>query len=560
MKLAFSVACKFKGILLLEILVLIIIAMLEALFPYLNKLLIDDVFGEKEFDLLIKLFFVIIFSAILLSLLNILLSYCVSFISGKIEIYIKCNLFNRIRKLPFSFYDNNSEGAILSIFQNDVFLFVSIFREIYPSIIHITLRIIVSVSIMTFISWKLFLMGLFFFPLSYLLMIIFSKKVKKQSNTNQENIAIVNERLREAIFLTPEIFAFSQEEWDKTRLKKVFKIPFMSQIKLSMYSSLNSNIIIFLYWFTFGVLFLYGGLLVERNALTLGLLIASINYMMNLFSPISHITVIANQLQAALGGSEKIFNLLYGNNHSEEVKKKQLSSIDTIKFVNVSLEKTKDKKIILNKVNMNFNKGKIYAITGESGAGKTTLVKLLLNFIEPSKGSILINDHENINFREKISLVFQHTNLLSDSIDSNLRFGNYHIDQNRINNAAQKAYIHKLILSLPMKYNTHIGNNGQMLSGGQRQRLSIARALLKEHDVLILDEGTSSLDHVSEKNVLNNILNEDYKKDKIIILITHNINNMKMADYIYVLKEGKVVEEGPFDSIKYCNSELVTSN
>ncbi|MFR5267291.1 ABC transporter ATP-binding protein, partial [Clostridium sp.] len=218
----------------------------------------------------------------------------------------------------------------------------------------------------------------------------------------------------------------------------------------------------------------------------------------------------------------------------------------SIEFKNIDF-RYGNRKLILNGINIKANKNEKIALVGESGSGKTTLSKLLMNFYKVEKGEILINGL-NINdinleiLRDRIAYISQETFLFNATIMENLRFGNEHVSYENIIEGCKKAQIHDFINSLPLRYDTLIEENGSNFSGGQKQRLSIARAIIKNPDILIMDEATSNLDSITEKAISETM--EEFMKDKTSIIIAHRLSTIKNCHKIYVLEKGKVVEEG----------------
>lgn len=411
--------------------------------------------------------------------------------------------------------------------------------------LQIIFQVIISAYLLYTINWKITILGFILVPISVLVTFLFSKPIKQQANYYQSNVAKTTEKIQESILGSKEIISFARIDWDIKRLNTIFNNTLNIKKKFIFISSVSSNINLVIYWVTFAILILYGSQMVRNQVISVGSLIASVTYFMSLIGPIHQLLIIYSEMQKSLGGAKRLFSVLdyNGDNESKEDKLlKKVANVCSISTHNLCFSRDQQTHELKN-INFEAKSGEIVAICGESGTGKTTFIKLLLGLYSPTEGSIKIGGLDLSSWqmdclREKVSVVFQDNFFFSETIYNNIKFGDLNSTDKDVYNIGKLTNIDKFIQEMPDKYNSFVGENANNLSGGQKQRLAIARALIKNPQILILDEPSSSLDPYSQSqlwDLLNSI-----KENKIIIIISHRPEFIENVDKKYYFKNGSL--------------------
>lgn len=527
---------------IIALFLIIISALIQSFSPYINKIIIDDVFGEHNFSLLKTIIIIIVCAVIFLGISQTVRDVFIAYVSEQMEILLKKKLLLHLRSLPYRYIENQSSGGLLTLFQSDITLFVSFYSLVLPMALQIICQIIISAYLLYTINWKITILGFILVPLSIIATLLFSKPIKQQANIYQNNIAKTTEKIQESILGSKEIIAFSRVDWDIKRLNPIFNNSLNIKKKFIFISSVSSNINLIIYWATFAMLILYGSHMVRNQIISVGSLIASVTYFMSLVGPIHQLLILYSEMQKSLGGAKRLFSVL---DYKEAEEREERFPNDVANVCSISTHNlcfSRDNKTHeLNNINFEANLGEIVAICGESGTGKTTFIKLLLGLYKPTKGTIKIGGLDLSSWRmnclrEKVSVVFQENFFFSETVYNNIKFGNLSSSEIEINNVGKLTNIDKFIQKMPDKYNSFLSENANNLSGGQKQRLAIARALIKNPQILILDEPSSSLDPNSQAQLwelLNSI-----KENRIIIIISHRPEFIENVDKKYHIKNG----------------------
>lgn len=486
-------------------------------------------------------------------LINVLRGYLLAMTARQVDVPLTLDYYNHLLDLPVEFYGTRKTGEYMSRFYDAG----KIRDAVSSATLTIMLDTIMAIAcgvVLFNIDHKLFGITMIVMIVYAILMFIFKNPIKFVNHELMEQEAQVTSYLKESIDGVETIKSFQCESSAKHKTNYLYNRFADINVRASViYNVMNSLVqtsesigIVILLW--------SGAVLCTKNIISVADLMV-FYYLINYFlDPVKNLINLQPELQTAVVAAERLNDIL-------EAEKEDISQENSVSL-NGDIEikdidfRYGNRDIILDNVSMQFKGGKKTAIVGESGCGKTTLVKLLLKFYTPENGTILIdnNDINNLSsssVRRKIAYVSQNVFLFSDSIYNNLRMGNENISNEEIEKVCKLCYADEFIKKLPNGYLTIIEENGSDLSGGQKQRLAIARALLRNPDILILDEATSNLDTVTEKSIRKTI--DQLSSDMTCIIIAHRLNTIKNCDYIYVMDNGKVVEEGK-------HIELLNSN
>ena len=528
-------------------------ALISIVLPYLSMKIIDNAIKSKDVQLLIKLIIVYLVAIFIQGLSKLLSDYFYSYIGKRIVHDLRFRILRHTQRLSGEYYSNIKAGELIAVFNSDV----AAVEELASKMIFSTISdVLVSIGMLIFlaeIQVDLLLITLFFQPIILFIQKKFNKRITNKTNELRnlfgDFTATVQEFFSSMIhfqMLNAKRYFFSRYMPDA---KKFMKAGIDLEINFSL-TMVFANLISALT--TISILG-YGGYKVIIGTLTIGGLVAFVQYSQKLLNPIFRIAQLNVQMRQALVSVNRIYKVL-----DEEVKilhnnrgYKNAEIIGNIEFNNVSFSYN-DSNVILNKVNMKFDRGKVTAIVGESGSGKTTVANLILRLWDVNDGEILIDGinikNYNLSFiRKNISIVSQDVFLFNDSILNNLLLSQSRLRFEDVVKATKMAGIYDFTMTLPEKFDTVIGERGIKLSGGQKQKISIARAILKDAPIVIFDEATSSLDSISEKNIKDSIYS--LFENKTVIIIAHRLTTVEDADNIYVLNRGQVMERGRHEEL-----------
>lgn len=531
----------------LSIALLILNIVLGMVNPYLQRLLVDKVLLKKDTALLIKLVCLMISLSLITSLFSYLFTLLVEFSSQKTVSSIRQELYKHLQELSFSFYDKARTGELMSRLTGDLEGIRVFIPGGFLQFINSIVTFLIALIILFTINYKLTLLSLCLSPFLIYISSIFNKRLRSAFKDIRQEYAVLNTTIQENITGIKVVKAFVQELSEINRFKSVNKENMAKNIKVGYISGKYAPIMWFIGDVSFVILIWFGGFLVQQHEISLGELVQFNGYLWAMIWPLRALPNILNMFEQANTSGERIFDLL---NQKPQIKNPEKPvTVDkiygNIVFENVSMKY--DGEYVLKNINLSVEKGKKLAIMGATGAGKTSLVNLIGRYYDATEGKIKIDgiDIKEIDLyklRSSIGIVMQETFLFSDTIKNNIAFGKPDATMDEIIEAAKAAEAHDFILEMPNGYNTIVGERGVGLSGGQKQRIALARAILKEPSILILDDATSSVDMETESLIQENIKNIAYGKTTFII--AHRISSVKDADEIIVLDNGYIVERG----------------
>lgn len=490
-------------------------------------------------------------------------SYILGWVGERVVANLRKTLYGHLQTMPLRFFAGARTGELLSRLSNDVSTIQNAVTDTLLSLLYNLIMFIGGVAIIAVMAWRLTLVMLAVVPLAVLGMILLGRWVRRYSRQVQDALAEVSATAEEALAGVRIVKSFAREPYEVGRYGEGVERLFGIAIKRVRLGAVLGPIIGLLAYGTIAIVLWVGTREVIGGRLTPGQLISFLLYTMMIASPIAAFTGLYSQFQRALGASERVFQLLDTPPELQDAPEAQdLPYIrGEVRFEGVCFDygDTETARIVLSDIDLDVQPGQVVALVGPSGAGKTTLVNLIPRFYDPNCGRITIDGHDIRQvrlhtLREQIGIVPQETALFSGTVRENILYGKLDATQEEIKAAAHAANAHTFITELPDGYETRVGERGVKLSGGQRQRIAIARALLKNPRILILDEATSSLDSGSELAVQEAL--ERLMRDRTTFVIAHRLSTITGADWIVVLDGGRVVEQGTHAGLLACPDGL----
>lgn len=536
-----------KKLLVAVFFISLIISLISVLGAFIFQIIIDGIETQQPDGFLGMTLGQICIAIIILylfqMLINILRGYFLSVLSKNVDLPLMLNYYNHIADLPIKHLSGRKTGELMSRF-NDASSIKDAISSATLSLMLDTLMVVLCVFVLYALNPILFFITLITVLAYAIVVICFLNPIKNINEKLMEENAEVTSYLKESVDGIETVKAFGAENIIKEKtankftkfVKKSMKGSIIYTVQDSLSGVVASIGVIVLLW--------SGTHLVMNNVISLGTLITFYSLLGYFLDPIQSLIDLQPELQTAVVAADRLNDILDLKTESEATQELELNNNIDIK--NVSF-RYGNRELVLKNIDMTIAQGETIALVGESGSGKTTLAKLIMAFYEPENGMILIGD-KNIgklnprSVRENIAYISQDVFLFSDSIKNNLTLGNKNITMDEIEKACKLSMAEEFIKKMPMGYDTLIGENGHDLSGGQKQRLAIARALLKNPKILIMDEATSNLDTVTEKSIKETI--DNLSGNITCIIIAHRLSTIKNCDKIYVMDSGVVVESG----------------
>ncbi|HKJ67998.1 MAG TPA: ABC transporter ATP-binding protein [bacterium] len=515
------------------------------------------IYQDNPVDTLKALCFIILGIFILKNIFYYLQGLGIGYVNMKVIQDARDRLYEKLNQLSMGFYDRHRTGTLSSIVINDVNAMNNSISNSFSKLLVEPANIVFFTTALFIISWRLTLMAIVVIPISAVLITKIGQSLRRKSSRTYRQIAHVMSILQEMLYNVRIVKAFATEDYENRRFQKSTQKHFHYSFRhkrLSVLSSPLNEII----GVAIGVILLwYGGLQVLlHNTLTSEDFIRFIILLFMLLQPLKAMSGLNNMIQTGVAAAERIFGIL---DKAPEVQEREnaipiTEFKDAIEYRNVYFKY--EDNWVLEDINLRISRGEVVALVGPSGAGKSTLVDLVPRFYDIDKGSVTIDglDVRDLSFhslRNLLGMVTQETILFNDTIAQNIAYGIDAADEDAIREAARLANAYEFIEKLPRGFETNIGDRGLKLSGGQRQRISIARALLNNPPILILDEATSSLDTESEQLVQNAI--DNVMQDRTTLVIAHRLSTITHADKIVVLEDGHIVEEGDHHTLLAAN-------
>ena len=522
---------------------------------YLLDPAIEKIFIEKDQALIIiiPIFIIIAFAVKGFSLY--LAKVIMIGVSEEVRKDLQCDMLNNLIAADTRLIDGKHTGKFISNITNDVSHITNLISVAVLNVFKDSLTLIGLLTVMFFQNWKLALIAIIMIPLATFAARTLGKRISKVATEQMLKAGILNTYLIELFKNHKLIKIFQQEKYENKRAEKFINDVKEKTVKIATVYVRSSPIMETLTGIMIAVLIFYSGKLALKNEIDINNFFSFLAAMMLAYQPVRSLATLNITISQGLSAATRILPVIDEKSELQENKNSTEIKVNTgdVEFKNVSFKYEKERKNnTLNSVNIKMLGGKMTSIVGHSGAGKSTILNLIPRFYDAISGDIEIDNKSIYNctissLRKNISLVSQDTTLFDDTIRNNIAYANLDASQKEIEEAAKYSFASEFIEKLPNKYETIIGENGTRLSGGEKQRLSIARAMLKKSQIILLDEATSSLDAETENKIQDAI--NFLTKDRTTIVIAHRLSTILNSDKIYVIDAGKVVDEGTHDQL-----------
>ena len=551
-RIVFDYLMSHKLKIILALFMMVISAGATGLHAWLVRPALDEVLikGNKEMLFLIPIAIIIV--TLCKGLATYTHSYQMSKVAHSIIAKLQTQMFEKLMYLNMKFYNDSKSGNLISRLINDTYYLRLAIVKSVTGIIKDVLVIIFLLGNMFYQSWTLTLFAFFAFPLAIWPIRKIGKSIRKITYTIQNEIAVFSNVLAESIKGIRQVKAYSRENYEKQRAFETISFIQKYFTKSAFISNRLSPLMEFIGSLAVALSIYAGGVFVLNESMTTGQFMSFLVSLLLAYQPVKALGNLNISVQEGLAGAERIFKLLdTSEKNMENISAKKTIDLDgDIVFKDVSF--AYNDNTVLDKISLRIPKGKKVALVGLSGSGKSTIANIILRLYDNYSGSILINSKDIkeldlTDVRNSVSIVTQETILFNESIFNNIKYGNLEATDNEISLVAQNAGVKSFSEELDKKLHTVIGENGIKLSGGQRQRIAIARALIKDAPLLIMDEATSSLDNITENKIhetINNLM-----KNKTKLIIAHRLSTIEDADIIYVLDKGKIESQGSHEEL-----------
>ncbi len=522
--------------------------------PYLSRILVDNVLLDRNLPLLWTVISVLFFVFLIRSLFQGFREHILQMLGNRIIFDIRTETFSKLKYLPVRYYDSHSTGQILARVNNDT-------ERIRQFIIQATQEVLVQmltligIGVIVFMmDWQLALFAVLPIPMVVLGTKIFKKKIRPIYHRVWKRNAELSTIMTDTIPGIRVIKAFTGENREINRFTEQGEDLYREQVRAGKMASIFTAAVTFV--MPLGTLIIWGlggyWVITQPERLTLGTLVALIGYLGMLYGPVQFMARLGNMTEQATTSAERVFSISDAQPEPTYGKKKKLSKIKgAIELKNVGFSYEKGLPV-LHEINLKVEPGETVGLVGPTGSGKTTLSNIILRYYDPTEGSIMLDGYDITQLdtrwlRKNIGLVLQEPILFRDTIGNNIAYSKPGTDMGEIIKAAKIANAHDFIVGFPNAYDTGIGERGVGLSGGEKQRISIARAVLKDPPILILDEATSSVDTQTEKLIQDAI--SKLIKNRTTFIIAHRLSTLREADKIVVLKNGRIAEAGTHEEL-----------
>ena len=534
------------------------VAGLTGAYAWLVRPALDEIFINKNTTWLMLLPIALMAVSVLKGMASYGQTYLMVYVGTRVVTDIRQQLFGHLMRLPVGFHLKNPSSRMMSRVINDVNWIQSAVSGVLKDLFQQSLTFVVLLGVLIYQNWLLTLFSIVVVPLSVYPMMRFGKRLRLIATTGQERTADMSLALQETLTGIRIVKGFTRESAEDRRFTRFNEAYFRTWMKSTQISAITSPVLEAVGIIGMAGIIWYGGSQVINGTMTPGTFFSFLTAVFLMYTPIKRVASANNTIQQAVSAAERVFMVLDVPTEAEiDTGVRELQGVrDGIELRRVTFQYDGTEAVALHDISLSVRAGEVLALVGSSGAGKTSLVNLIPRFYDPTEGAILIDgiDLRDIRLsalRQKIGIVSQETLLFDDTVRNNIAYGRDQATAEAVADAATAAFAHEFIMRLPNGYETVIGENGIKLSGGERQRLAIARALLRNPPILILDEATSSLDNESERMVQMALAN--LMKNRTTFVIAQRLSTIQRADRIVVLERGCVVEVGRHEELLALN-------
>ena len=527
---------------------------IEAVTIWMYKVLVDEVLVPQEFGLLLW----VLLAYVGLTLADGIVKFCDEYLSewvgGRFIVNLRTALFRHLHSLSLGFFERRSLGDMISRLSDDTEEIEELLLSGATSALAYVFQLVFFVGALFYLEWRLALVSLFVVPLFWLTARHFSRKIKRAAREERRRSGSISAVAEESLSNAALVQAYNRQEDEIVRFHRENEGSFAAQLAGTRLSSLFSPLINLIELAGVIVVMTVGTYELSQGRLTIGGLLVFMVYLGGLYRPIRGLSSLLNSFYAASAGAERVIEFF--DQKSSVMEKEDASALSYarghVEFDSVSFRYPGSERAALSDVSFDARPGEILALVGSSGAGKSTAAKLLLRFYDPDGGQIHLDGHDlrelSLNtLRESVAVLLQETLVFDGTVRQNIAYGKPRATKEEIIAAAKAADAHEFIETLPEGYDTIIGQKGRLLSGGQRQRLAIARAMIRDAPVLILDEPTTGLDARSSEKIMTPL--RRLMSGRATIVVSHNLLTVRDATRILVLEEGCIAEQGTHEEL-----------
>ena len=545
----FPTISQYKWGLIVGAVALVLNALVDSGLIYLLKPLLDEGFGHADHGFLKLMAVLVVLFILVRGITNYIASYCLAWVSGKVVMTLRRNIFQHLMSMPVSYFDQNPVGRSLSRVTYDTEMVANSSSHVLVTIVREGVYLISLFVVMIYTSWQLSVVLFVLAPIIGMLIAIVSRRFRQLSRNIQSSMGDLTVTTEQMLKGHKEVISFGGQQVEKERFERVSNDMRLKGMKVISADGISDGLVQLIASFALSaVLYLSTVKGLDIEDLTAGSFTVVFSSMMSMLRPLKSLTNVNSQFQRGMAACQTLFGFLDLPTEEDKGKIEIKRAKGNVEFKNVSFTYEGKENPALNQVSFSIPKGKTVALVGRSGSGKSTIANLLTRFYNIDSGEILLDgvnvqDYTLANLREQCSIVSQQVHLFNDTIANNIAYAaTDKFSREEIIQAAKAAHAMEFIEKLDDGLDTVIGENGASLSGGQRQRLAIARALLRNSPVLVLDEATSALDTESERAIQSALA--ELQKDKTVLVIAHRLSTIEKADEILVVDQGKIVERG----------------
>jgi ATP-binding cassette, subfamily B, bacterial MsbA len=500
--------------------------------------------------------YALVASALVKSVCDYAGTYLVNYAGFGMITDLRNDLYNAVLRRSVGFFQKHTTGTLLSTLINDIERVQTAMSSVLGEFLQQMFTLIFMAGVAIFYGGKLAWVLLLFVPVVISSARRIGRRVRQTTRKGQDKLAEIQNILHETITGNRIVKAFGMELWEMNRFRRAARRLFSANLRSVSVQAISSPLMDGLGSVAIALLLLLGRDRIKSGSMTIGSFISFLIAVFTLYDPVRKFALFYNSFQQALGASEEIFKFMDAQDDVQEKKRAYVLKgfHEAIRFeeVGFAYESDGEEKQVLRGINLVVQPGEVIAFVGPSGAGKSSLVNLIPRFFDVNEGRILLDGHDLrdvtiASLRQQIGKVTQETVLFNDTVRNNIAYGQPDVPMSKVEEAARMARAHEFILSMPDGYDTVIGEKGARLSGGERQRLAIARAILKNAPILILDEATSSLDMESEQLVQAALAN--LMQGRTVFVIAHRLSTVRRASRIAVIEGGQITEIGTHDEL-----------